>query len=84
MNNRIIIIGGMGPQASLRLHDHVLQQAARNGAQNGDDFPEIMHASLPIKDFISDESMANRALQQISAALERLYHWQPRSRRYCL
>ena len=56
MKERIIIVGGMGPQASLELHRRIIARAAELGAHNGASFPEIIHLSLPIDDFISHES----------------------------
>lgn len=81
---RIIIIGGMGPQASLRLHELLLERAALTGAKNGNDFPEIVHFSLPIDDFISDESKTAAAFTQIKRCLERLYARSNRQNSYCL
>jgi len=75
MNNRITIIGGMGPQASLELHRRILARAADLGATNGGDFPEITHISLPIDDFISDSSKTVQAIDTIEAAMRRLYLW---------
>jgi hypothetical protein len=65
----------MGPQASLSLHQRLIKRAAAMGARNGDEFPEIIHLSLPIKDFISSTASLNAALSQITGALERLYYW---------
>lgn len=60
---RIIIIGGMGPQASLELHRRIIAKASENGARNGNDFPHIVHFSLPVEDFISDRSKTAEALE---------------------
>jgi aspartate racemase len=54
----------MGPQASLEMHKKLIKAAARAGAQDNDDFPEILHVSIPVPDFISSGEKA--------AALERL------------
>ena len=56
MKQRIIIIGGMGPQASLELHRRIIRRASANGARDGTDFPYIVHLSLPVPDFITNES----------------------------
>lgn len=84
MSNRIIIIGGMGPQASIELHRRIIHRASELGARNGKDFPEIAHISLPIDDFIADESKTKQAFRLIANALERLYPWQGRYGRYSL
>lgn len=66
---RIIIIGGMGPQASLELHRRILQRATENGATNGSDFPHIVHFSLPVDDFITDVRKTKAALKLIVESL---------------
>lgn len=78
MKNIITIIGGMGPQASLDLHRRLLERAIVLGAKSGGEFPEIRHLSLPIDDFISDETKTSAALGLISSSLERLYLWRQR------
>jgi len=65
MKQRIIIIGGMGPQASLELHQRIIRQALADGAKDGTDFPHIVHLSLPVPDFIANESRRSEALEII-------------------
>lgn len=72
MSQRIVIIGGMGPQASLQLHSKIIAKAARYGAKNNDDYPEILHASVPIPDFISSGDSA-RGLQRLTQALDSMH-----------
>lgn len=62
---RIVIIGGMGPQASLELHSRIITAAIRGGARSGSDFPCIVHVSLPVDDFISDKTKTTEALKMI-------------------
>ena len=84
MKKNILIIGGMGPQGSLILHERILKAATKNGAKDGQDFPKITHLSLPVKDFISDKTERTTALSYI---LESLYClWRPtlHARCYCL
>ncbi len=71
MSRRIVIIGGMGPQASLELHQRIITGAAKAGAKDNEDYPEILHASIPIPDFISsgDSSEGLRRLKQSLDAL---------------
>jgi aspartate racemase len=73
MKRNILIIGGMGPQASLKLHEHIVTKAAEQGAKNADDFPAITHLSLPFPDFISDEKNKLEALDVIKRQL--YYLW---------
>ncbi len=84
MNTQIVIIGGMGPQASLELHRRLIQQAAKFGAKEGKDFPEIIHLSLPVDDFISNARRTAHALETISVAMSNLYLWRQITHRYSL
>ena len=72
MKQRIIIIGGMGPQASLKLHRRIIRQALANGAKAGTDFPHIVHLSLPVPDFIANESRRSEALEIIINELKNI------------
>lgn len=84
MKKQIVIIGGMGPQASIELHRRLISRAAALGARNGADFPEVTHISLPIDDFINDESKTAQALDMISVAMKRLYLWRKYAASYRL
>jgi len=49
------ILGGMGPQASARLHTLLIQKAPNYiNIQSDTDFPEIVHISVPVPNFIHD------------------------------
>jgi len=72
MKQRIIIIGGMGPQASLELHRRMIQQALADGAKDDTDFPHIVHLSLPVPDFIANESRRSEALEIIINELKNI------------
>ncbi len=67
MKNRIVIIGGMGPQASLYFHKLLIDYYAEHGAKNNADYPEIVHISIPVPDFINsnDSSGAERMLEDV-------------------
>jgi aspartate racemase len=69
--NKIGILGGMGPQASLELLRLIIHQATHKlGVVSADEFPEIILDSIPISDFISDirkldiarKTIVNRAI----------------------
>lgn len=73
----------MGPQASLELHRRMIQQALADGAKDGMDFPYIVHLSLPVPDFIANESRRSEALEiiinelkNILPAIPRIYYSQ--------
>ena len=72
MKQRIIIIGGMGPQASLELHRRIIRRTSANGARDGTDFPYIVHLSLPVPDFIANESRRSKALEIIINELKNI------------
>ncbi len=73
MSQRILIIGGMGPQASILLHKRIIDAACINGAKNGADFPHITHLSIPVDDFISDQTKLREAVGLIKSSLEYLW-----------
>lgn len=73
MSRRIVIIGGMGPQASLELHRRIIVEAAKKGAKDNDDYPEILHASIPIPDFISSDDTRADGLERLNKSLDDLY-----------
>lgn len=76
MKNRfkaIGILGGMGPGASVYMHRLLVELAAKKfGARDGDEFPEIIHDSIPISDFVSSEKKQRKALVMLSERVERL------------
>lgn len=66
MSRGIYILGGMGPQASAVLYRLIIDKAqARYGAVNNEDYPEVAIHSIPVPDFISDESREDEALQML-------------------
>lgn len=66
-HNAIGILGGMGPSASVYMHSLLLELSAREfGAFEADEFPEIIHDSIPISDFISDAKRKRLAFLMLS------------------
>lgn len=84
MKRKILIIGGMGPQASLLLHQRIIARAIDNGAQKAEQFPEILHCSIPFPDFISDPKIRFEALNTLKQSLYRLWPASNNTRRYSL
>lgn len=74
----------MGPQASLLLHKRLIKRASVLGAINGEDFPTIMHLSLPIPDFISNFQRLDEAVTIIRESLYRLWRHKIHSCSHCL
>ncbi len=62
MDNPIIILGGMGPQASLRLHELLLKKSEQFHGPASDEFPAILHASIPVPDFIASPANYEEAV----------------------
>jgi aspartate racemase len=74
MNNKIIgIIGGMGPQASLALYELLILRAQKHyGIKNNNEYPEIVIDSVPVPDFISDQSKQEEAAQILEKRIQQL------------
>lgn len=72
MANKVIIIGGMGPQASLYFHSLVINNAAANSAKNNADYPEVVHFSIPVQDFINTNDSLP-ALKMINNSLSNIH-----------
>ncbi len=68
----LIIIGGMGPQASLHLHGELLKESLKHHSGNPEEFPLILHASIPVPDFIGSTEKLPKARQTIQAVLQQL------------
>ena len=64
MKKPTIIIGGMGPQASVELHKLIVNKASLQ-TTGKDKFPDIMHASVSVTDFIADEREVDAAVAKI-------------------
>ncbi|MCA9332436.1 aspartate/glutamate racemase family protein [Candidatus Saccharibacteria bacterium] len=61
-NNPLVVIGGMGPQASAEVHRRLVRMAMSSSDVS---FPEIIVLSLPIPDFISNTNNIKVALEVI-------------------
>ena len=70
MKTRILIIGGMGPQASIDLHHRIISRAAIEGANDCEDFPMIAHYSLPASDSgMTDPSKLHETFEVVAGQL---------------
>lgn len=62
----IVIIGGMGPEASAYLYSLLIKQSIDEfKAVNNEDFPEILLYSIPVPDFISNNKNRQKALRML-------------------
>lgn len=69
----IVILGGMGPEASAKMLEVMISMATREfGAKNGQDFPEIIVDSVPIPDFISSKKSIALASKMLKTRVKRL------------
>lgn len=60
------ILGGMGPQASARLHALLVQKAPHYiNIESDTDFPEIVHISAPVPNFIHDKTNLKTTKQML-------------------
>lgn len=66
----IVIIGGMGPQASAALYEKLTAQAASRGAVNNEDFPHIVIQSLAMPDFISSRDRQAESIEMLHTAAQ--------------
>ena len=84
MNNKILIIGGMGPQASLTLHQKIIEASVKHGAKRASDFPEITHFSTPVPESIDKQSELQQTLKVIKEHLYCLWHQKIYARNHCV
>lgn len=69
----IVILGGMGPEASAKMLEVMVSMAAKEfGAKDGSDFPEIIVDSIPVPDFISNKENVNLALEMLKKRVKDL------------
>ncbi|MBI5613444.1 aspartate/glutamate racemase family protein [Candidatus Gottesmanbacteria bacterium] len=73
-NKQIIgVIGGMGPQASAEFYRILIDQAQHAyGAENNDEYPEIVLDSVPVPYFIGDTHKMEEAAQMLESRVRRL------------
>lgn len=70
-NNMIGVIGGMGPQASAEFYRILIDQARHiYGAENNDEYPEIVMDSVP--DFLADVAQMETAAAILEERIRRL------------
>jgi aspartate racemase len=68
----VLLIGGMGPQASVYAHGLLQQRAAESGAVHNHDFPRVTHLSVNVRDFIDDPTYQEEALDYILSCLKEI------------
>ena len=67
------IIGGMGPQASVRLYHLCIEISTKvHGAVHNKDFPHMLIANVPVPDFIADRGAEACAVDMVEQTIRRL------------
>ncbi len=69
----ILIIGGMGPQASVYAHRKLIENYTKNHQNSSNqDYPRITHLSINVRDFISDPEAKDEARSYILECLNQV------------
>lgn len=67
------ILGGMGPQATVRFYSMLLQKSVHDyGKKKNADFPHIVIDSIPVPDLIRDKDDEERTVQIVEEEAKRL------------
>jgi aspartate racemase len=70
---RLGILGGVGPQATSFIFERIIESAQNeHGAVNNSDYPDLRIATIPVPDFISEESNIEPAKQMLIEAAKSL------------
>ncbi len=67
----ILIIGGMGPSASLHVHSKLIDSISLNRDLSNSDYPNIIHLSINAPDFIDGNILsAKRTLDYVKQKID--------------
>ena len=73
MSKHFLIIGGMGPQASIHAHKRLIELSQQNISKSrNDSYPRVTHLSINVKDFIADSSKKEVAKKYILECLDEI------------
>jgi len=77
-NQPIAILGGMGPDASARLYQLMIELARSDfGARENHQYPEIVIDSVPVPEFFSNTQKAEEATFMLKDRVRKLNYLQP-------
>lgn len=77
-NKSIAIIGGMGPQASAKLLEIMINVCNKDfGAKSDSDFPEVILNSVPVPNFISNKKNVTIACNILIKRIKQLENFSP-------
>lgn len=78
LKQSIGIIGGMGPQASAKLLEVLIEVCTKDfGVKSDSDFPEIILNSIPVPNFITDKRNIKIVLNILKSRVKRLENFNP-------
>jgi len=66
------VLGGMGPQASIRFYELAIKASQARGASKNSEFPHMLISNLPVPDFISDRVCEERSIAMVEQEAVRL------------
>jgi len=71
----IVILGGMGPDASARLYQSMIQIARNNyKATENHQYPDMVIYNIPVKDFIDDYTHIEESLHYLKQKIKAINH----------
>lgn len=74
----MVVIGGMGPQASSQLYKLLIERAiSRHGVVENEDFPFVVLESLPVPEFFSGQSRRKEAIAIIRRSIRSAEAYDP-------
>jgi len=74
----IAILGGMGPDASARLYQLMIELSRSDfGVQQNQEYPEMVIDSVPVPEFFSNTNRAEEAVFMLKDRVKKLNYFQP-------
>jgi aspartate racemase len=75
----IVILGGMGPDASSELVAKIIKQSREvGGAKNSDDYPDFIMRNIPVPDFFDNPLLYKKGLRILIKSVKELEKLKPR------
>lgn len=66
------ILGGMGPSATARFYQIIIDECQKKGLKSNDEYPYILIYNLPVPDLIGDQNKKEITLKMIKDGLKKL------------
>ncbi|MBU3896319.1 MAG: amino acid racemase [Nanoarchaeota archaeon] len=72
-NKKIIgVLGGMGPSATIRFYQTIIEKCQKSGLKDNHHYPHILIYNLPAPDIINDQKNKDLTLEMIKDGLRKL------------